>query len=93
MYSGLPTVELATVVCDWILPRSDLHGIYHIASKPINKFDLLQLVAKVYGKNIEINPSEDVIIDRSLNAGRFKDATGYAPPEWPILVQRMHDFK
>ena len=93
IYSGLPTVELATVVRDWILPRSDLHGIYHVASKPINKFDVLQLVATEYGKSIEINPSEAVVIDRSLNADRFKEATGYVPPEWPILVQRMHAFK
>lgn len=93
IYSGLPTVELATVIRDWILPRSDLHGIYHIASKPINKFHLLQLVAKVYGKTIEIIPAETPIIDRSLNADRFNEATGYVPPEWPILVQRMHEFK
>lgn len=93
IYSGLPTVELATVVRDWILPRSDLHGIYHVASDPINKLDLLKLVAKEYGKNIEIIPSESVVIDRSLNANRFKEATGYMPPEWPILVQRMHEFR
>ncbi len=93
IYSGLPTVELATVIRDWILPRSDLHGIYHVASKPINKFDLLQLVAKTYGKVIEITRSEKLVIDRSLNADRFKEATGYVPPEWPILVQRMYEFK
>lgn len=93
IYSGLPTVELATVVRDWILPRSDLHGIYHVASKPINKFDLLRLVAKVYGKDIQINPSEDLVIDRSLNADSFNKAAGYVPPEWPELVQRMYAFK
>jgi len=93
IYSGLPTVELATVVRDWILPRIDLHGVYHVASNPINKFDLLRLVAKEYDKSIEIIPSEDVIINRSLNSNRFKEATGYMPPEWPVLVRRMHDFK
>lgn len=93
IYSGLPTVELATVVRDWVLPRSELHGVYHVASKPINKFDLLKLVARVYGKDIQINPSEDLIIDRSLNADRFNKETGYVPPEWPALVQRMYEFK
>lgn len=93
VFSGLPTVELATVVRDVVLPRQALHGLYHVASKPISKFDLLQLVAKTYGKSITINPAEAPVIDRSLNADRFRDATGYVPPEWPVLVQRMYEFK
>lgn len=93
IFSGLPTVELARAVCDFVLPRSDLHGLYHIASKPINKFDLLNLIAKIYSKDIEIIPSDELIIDRSLNAARFNEATGYVAPEWPVLVQSMYKFK
>lgn len=93
IFSGLPTVELAIIVRDVVLPRQELHGLYHVASKPINKFDLLQLVAKVYGKSIEINPAEDLVIDRSLNADRFKQATGYVSPEWPAMIQHMYEFK
>lgn len=93
IFSGLPTVELARVVCDFVLPRSELHGLYHVAAEPINKFDLLKLVAKTYGKDNEIIPSDELVIDRSLNADRFRGATGYAPPEWPVLVQRMYEFK
>lgn len=93
IFSGLPTVELATVVRDVVLPIKELHGLYHVSAKPINKFDLLQLVAKAYGKDIEINPSEELVINRSLNSDRFKEATGYAPPEWPTLIQRMCEFK
>jgi dTDP-4-dehydrorhamnose reductase len=93
IFSGLPTVELATVVRDVVLPHKELHGLYHVSSDPINKFDLLQLVAKTYGKVIEINPVEDLVIDRSLNSDRFKKATGYLPPEWTVLAQRMCAFK
>jgi dTDP-4-dehydrorhamnose reductase len=93
IFSGLPTVELATVVRDVVLPRKELHGLYHVSAKPINKFDLLQMLANAYGKNIEINPSEELVIDRSLNSDRFKETTGYAPPEWPILIKRMCEFK
>lgn len=92
IYSGLPTVELARVVRDVVLPREELNGVYHVASKPINKFNLLQLVAKEYGKTIEIIPSEALVIDRSLNADRFRNATGYTAPEWPELIRRMHEF-
>jgi len=93
IYTGLPTVELAHVICNYILPHSSLQGLYHVATTPINKFDLLTLVAKTYGKDIEIIPSDDLVIDLSLNADRFKEATGYVPPEWPVLVQRMYEFK
>lgn len=93
IFSGLPTVELARVVRDVVLPRKELRGLYHVSSEPISKFDLLRMVAKVYEKNIEINPSEELVIDRSLNSDRFKEATGYTPPDWLTLVQRMCEFK
>ena len=93
IFSGLPTVELVTVVRDIVLPHPELHGLYHVASKPINKFDLLQLIAKTYGKTIDIIPSEELVIDRSLNADRFNQATGYEQAEWAALVQRMFEFK
>ncbi|MGE8189447.1 dTDP-4-dehydrorhamnose reductase family protein [Pseudomonas sp. NPDC086278] len=92
IFSGLPTMELARVINEYVLPRPDLHGLYHVATQPINKYDLLKLVAKTYGKDTEIVPSDRLTIDRSLNADRFREATGYVAPEWPVLVQNMHDF-
>ncbi len=93
IFSGLPTVELAQVVRDEVLTRPELQGLYHLAAKPINKYDLLNLVATAYEKDIKIIPDESLVIDRSLNAERFKEATGYLVPEWPELVQRMCEFK
>lgn len=93
IFSGLPTVELARVVSDVVLPRPELSGLYHVASAPIAKYDLLKLVADAYGKQIEIVADDALVIDRSLNAERFKDATGYVAPPWPELVRRMYEFK
>jgi dTDP-4-dehydrorhamnose reductase len=67
--------------------------LYHVASAPINKYDLLKLVAEVYGKQIDITPNDKLVIDRSLNADRFKAATGYVAPSWRILVEGMHRFQ
>ena len=92
IFSGLPTVELASVIRDVVLPRPELRGLYHAASTPIAKYDLLQLVARQYGKAITITPDDSLVIDRSLNASRFNAATGYAPPAWEELVARMHAF-
>ena len=93
IFSGLPTVELARVVRDVVLPRSELSGLYHVASAPVAKYDLLKLIADVYGKKIEIIRDDALVIDRSLNAKRFKDATGYVAPPWLELVKRMFEFK
>jgi dTDP-4-dehydrorhamnose reductase len=93
IFSGLPTVEIARIIRDFVIPSPNLCGLYHVSADPISKFDLLQLVAGIYGKKLEITPSDEYVIDRSLNSERFRDATGYQPESWPELVRRMHDFK
>lgn len=93
VFSGLPTIELARIVRDIVIPRPDMCGLYHVAAKPINKYDLLKLVASTYKETIEIIPSNELVIDRSLNAELFNKATGYAPPEWSELIQRMYKFQ
>lgn len=90
IYTGLPTVELARVIRDFVIPRPQMHGLWQVASDPINKFDLLQLVAKTYGKSIEIIPDDAVAIDRSLDGSRFREEAGYVAPAWPELIARMH---
>ncbi|MBU7583454.1 MAG: SDR family oxidoreductase [Nostoc sp. TH1S01] len=93
IFSGLPTVELARVVHDFVLPQPTLYGLYHVAAKPIDKYSLLKLVAKIYDKKIEIVPEDNLRIDRSLNSQKFYEATGYVAPEWEDLITRMYEFK
>lgn len=92
IFSGLPTVELSRVVRDIVLPRPELSGLYHVASEPISKYDLLRLVAAAYGRQATIEPDNALAIDRSLDPGRFREATGYVAPSWPQLVAAMHAF-
>ncbi len=92
VFSGLPTVEFATVIRDFVLPDPSLHGLYHVAASPVAKYDLLNLVARRYGRDTRIVPDDRVAIDRSLDGSRFAAATGYAVPDWPELVRRMHAF-
>lgn len=93
IFSGLPTVELARVMRDYVLPAPALQGLYHVSAAPIDKLALLRLVAEVYGKEVEIVPDEHVRIDRSLDSSRFCSTTGYAPPAWPELVRRLHEVR
>lgn len=90
VFSGLPTIEIARVLKHHVLNDPTLSGLYHFSVDPINKYDLLHLVAQTYGIDIELVRDDSLVIDRSLNSGRFRAHTGYAPPKWPDLVAAMH---
>lgn len=92
-FSGLTTVELSKVILDTVLP-SNLSGLFQVASDPISKFDLLELVSRVYKKDIEIIPDYKVNINRSLDGSNFEELTDYKTPSWPVMVEEMYkDFK
>ena len=93
IFSGLPTCELARVVLEFVLPRNELHGIFHVASAPISKYELLTLVNKHYGKGLQINADDHLKINRSLDSSSFYEATGYLAPAWSQLVEKMHFFQ
>lgn len=92
IFSGLPTVEIARIIMEYVIPLKELRGLFHVSAEPIDKFSLLSLVADVYGKKITITPESNFHIDRSLNSSRFRLATGYCPPSWPELIKKMHEF-
>jgi len=90
-FSGVPTVTFARMIRDIVIPNPNLNGLFHVASSRISKFDLLSLIARVYQKDITIQADDSVVLDRSLDATKVFEATGYQPPDWPTLVQEMHE--
>jgi len=93
IFSGLPAIEIARIIRDYVIPNPILYGVYHVAATPISKFDLLTLVAEIYGKSIDIHEDGRLVIDRSLDAKRFNLATGYISPCWRDLIKLMHENK
>ena len=93
IFSGFPTVEIGKIIKDYVLANPSLNGLYHLSSDPINKYDLLKMVAKEYKKNIDIIPDDDFKIDRSLDSSRFRLDTGFRPKPWTQLVSEMHEFR
>lgn len=93
IFSGMPTVELARVIHDWVLPQPALCGLYHVSAQPISKYDLLEMVAHVYDKSIVIQPDDGVVIDRSLDSTLFQQESGYQPPQWPELIKNMQQAR
>ena len=93
IFSGLPTVEVARVIVDYVIPNSDLRGLYHLSVEPIDKYSLLREVARVYEKDMTIIPSDELSIDRSLDSTRFRSLVGYVPPSWLDLIKAMHLYR
>jgi dTDP-4-dehydrorhamnose reductase len=89
IYSGFPTIVLADIIRSLIFEHPKLSGLYHLSSDPINKYDLLKLLNKAYGANIEIERDEDFKIDRSLDSTKFKDLTGFMPASWEVMIEQM----
>jgi dTDP-4-dehydrorhamnose reductase len=92
VFSGVTTLELARVMRDVVLPQPDIRGLYHVAAAPISKYDLVSLIARIYELPLEIEPDGALRIDRSLDATRFRESTGYVAPAWPEQVRALREF-
>lgn len=89
IYSGLTAGILADVIAKLITEHSALNGIYHVSGDPISKYDLLKLMNKHYRADVEIVPSDEVVIDRSLDSSLFRSATQFSPPDWDSMIEQM----
>jgi dTDP-4-dehydrorhamnose reductase len=89
IYSGVTTIEFARLLAKVVLPRKDIVGLFHVASTPISKFELLRMVADAYGWIGELIPYSEVAYDRSLSPEAFYSLTGYRPPSWPEMIVEM----
>lgn len=87
VFSGLSTTALSTLIGDIIESKSELQGLYHVASVPISKHDLLiQLRDELGWDDIIITPDDELVCDRSLNGSAFYSATGWSAPSWSSMV-------
>lgn len=91
IFSGLPTVTLSRTVYEIVKTRPDLRGLYHLASEPIDKLDLLERIDRRLDLGHVLEPSDAVQIDRSLDDSRFRAETGTVRPGWDELVEELAD--
>ena len=89
IYSGFTTLEMARIVDRILNQHPALSGVWHVASEPISKFALLQLCREKLGWEGVIEPNDEFVCDRSLNADRFNQATGYTPPSWEAMISEL----
>ena len=88
-FSGLTTAALAALLAEIVEHHRDLNGVYHVASAPITKYDLIQRLNSAYRAGVQIEPSDDVRIDRTLDGSAFNAATGIAARSWDDMIEEM----
>ena len=89
-FSGFPTIEIYSILLK-IIKNKQLSGIYHLSSKKISKFFLLQLISKIYKFKILIKKNNNLKIDRSLNSNKLKKIIHYKSPSWNKLIKNMYN--
>ena len=89
IFSGFPTCELARIVEMILVEHPKLHGLYHVASAPIDKYHLLTLIRDRLNLPVRIEKDSALECDRSLDASRFHRATGYSSPTWQAMIDDM----
>jgi len=74
---------------DVIEHHPGLQGLYHVAGAAITKYDLLVMLNEAFGAGVTIAPDDSVVIDRTLDATRFREATGMVPPGWREMIAAL----
>ncbi len=90
IYTGLTTIEMAHII-EFVLQQCPgLHGVWHVASRPISKYELLKMLAdKLERKDITLQSDVDFVCDRSLIGDAFVKQTGYKIPEWADMINEL----
>lgn len=92
IFSGFTTTAMADIVSRIITEHKAIYGLWHVASEPISKYDLLKLINKKMGLGITIKKDADMRCDRSLDGSRFKEATKFSPRSWDVMIEDIvHD--
>jgi len=89
VFSGVTTSTLAQTLGDVIEHHPDLNGLYHVAGEAITKYDLLVMLNEAFDAGVAITPDDSVVIDRTLDATRFRSATELVPPAWPEMIAAL----
>jgi dTDP-4-dehydrorhamnose reductase len=89
IFSGFITSELAIVLADIVVNHPELHGLYHLSSEPINKYDLLCMIKETLNLQITINEYTGFFVDRSLDSKRIREILKYQPPPWQEMIRRL----
>lgn len=89
IFSGFTTAELARIIERLLTAPHAASGMYHVSAAPISKFDLLSRLNDGLNLDIQIEPDDKVVCDRSLDSTRFRRTFDYTPPSWDKMLDEL----
>jgi dTDP-4-dehydrorhamnose reductase len=89
IYSGFTTIEMSKIVDSILTKYPNISGIWQVASHPISKYDLLNIIKEKMRLDVEIVPDYEIRLDRSLDGGEFAIQTGYIAPNWESMIEEL----
>ncbi len=89
-FSGLTTLEVFNFLNFYFSKKFNLNGLIHLSSKKISKFNLLNKIAKIYNKKINIKKNYNFKIDRSLISSISRKSNSYKVPNWDNMIREMY---
>ena len=92
IWSGVTTLELAKYIYSY-LQGSRLSGILHLTNnRPISKFDLLEIIKKVYQLNaISVVPYADYQSNKSFINTRVD--VNYTVPDYQVMIEELKNWE
>lgn len=90
LYTGFTTNTMAEIVTNLLTDYANLEGVWHVSSDPISKYDLLEIVNRVYDLGVRLLPETQFKCDRRLDSQKFRLATNFKPPSWEDMIKKMH---
>ena len=89
IYTGLTTEALALIIVNVLRSDRSLHGLWHVSSAAISKYELLRKLNVAFATGTEILRDESLVCDRSLESARFWAATRLHRPLWDDMISSM----
>lgn len=96
-FSGLTTLELSEIISKYFIKNKKifnyfLGSIVHISGPKISKFNLLNLISKIFCKKIKIIKSKKIKINRTLNSQKFQKYSGYKIKSWKLMLNTYKEY-
>lgn len=87
IWGGVTTLELAKAIANAI--ETETVGLIHLSNGTgISKYDLLNMVKKIWNKNdINIFPKDDVKVDKSI---KRSSSFSYDVPDYEVMLNELH---
>ncbi len=89
VFSGPTAPELARLILELADQRPQLSGTVNVAAAPISKHDLILKLRDALGLDLDVQPTPEPRIDRSLDPSLLREATGWLAPGWDEMVAEL----